>query len=259
MKHSEKWSIALAVSVFLSAELASAVPIDPGVPLGGYPPATLPLPVYYEFRTSWDGIAWSEDQKNSARSAISYLGGFFVDQPAFTEQSTPDDFSLRWAGADLFKDWGMYGGNSWDYSTALAFAVKPRPDNSTPWSQALYPYNEIYFNSTYKWHFNPFTPPAEGDPANDIDGEFDFWSILLHETIHMLSVQGHAPHSDEVMYESISDGQRKWELKASDKQMLRQAGYNIPEPSSVLLVVAGVIALTVTTRMRSNRRAPMVA
>lgn len=259
---------------------SNAITIDPGVPEGGYTGQTLTLPIKFTFMTSWDGIGWSEEQKNSARDGFAYLSSFFSSQPAFQEEAGPDDFTIRWAGEDLFKNWaepyedangnGKYdegekykdtNGNGkrdnfdkWNYSDALAFAVKPRPDNSTPWDQRTYPYNEVYFNTKYDWHYNPLTNPAEGDPDNDEDGEFDFWSVLLHETIHMMCVDGHAEHSDEVMYAYISDGQRKWELKESDKEMLRKAGYSIPDASTptLLMTILSFSALAALRRRTSR-------
>jgi hypothetical protein len=64
------------------------------------------------------------------------------------------------------------------------------------WPVAKYPLNEIYLNADIRWHYNPFTPPEEGDPNIPNDGEFDFWSVLLHEVIHMLSVNTHASESE---------------------------------------------------------------
>ncbi len=63
----------------------------------------------------------------------------------------------------------------------------------------------------------------------------------------MLCVIGHAPHSDEVMYRSYSDGERKWELKESDRQMLRDAGYKIiPEPSTLIIwSLLGALGMTI--------------
>jgi len=214
-----------------------AIIIDPGVPPGHTSSGPLSLPVPFVFKTSYDNIQWTEEQKQSARQAIAYLGSFFVDQPAFEEKDDPNDFSIRWAGNDLFKDWSGGGwSKDWDYSNALAMAVKPRPDNSTPWPQDKYPYNEIYINNTVNWHYDPFSDPAEGDPNVEGDGEYDFWSVLLHEVIHMLCVDTHASDPDEVMYAYFSDGERRWELKESDKELLRQAGYKIvPEPAAVLV------------------------
>ena len=67
----------ILLTILTTPVAATPIAIDPGVPMGGYPPATLPLPVYYQFQTSWDSIQWTDEQKNSARDAIDYLGGFF--------------------------------------------------------------------------------------------------------------------------------------------------------------------------------------
>ncbi|MCA9428524.1 MAG: hypothetical protein KC994_25820, partial [Candidatus Omnitrophica bacterium] len=197
--------------------------IDPGVPLGSYSgmgPLVLPIP--YEFRTS--DRAWTQEEKDSAIAALEYLGSFFVTQPAFFQQDSPDDFSLRWAGSDIFSDHTTkpgFNNPGWDYSDALAIAVKPRDPNTVPWDEQTYPQNEIYFNTAINWHFDPFTDPNEGDANDDDDGEFDFWTVLIHEAIHMLCVDDHAEHEDEVMYAYLSDGERRWELKESDLDLLR--------------------------------------
>ncbi|MDB9414606.1 matrixin family metalloprotease [Microcystis aeruginosa] len=235
-------------SISLINDALSQIPIDPGLPSA--PSQTLSLPVPYSFRTSWDGITWTNEQKLSTRNAISYLGNFFIDQPAFYEEASPDDFTLRWAGNDFFQNWpqGTFKGLPLELnlSTAIAFSAKPGIENP-PWDTTKYPLNEIYFNNQYRWHYNPFTLPDEGDPNDHTDGEFDFWSILLHEIIHMLSVNTHASHSDEVMYESISDGDQKYQLKQSDIDLLKEAGYkvslqarprSIPEPTSTLSLIA---------------------
>jgi hypothetical protein len=224
---------------------AGDINIDPQFPTdGATSPLSLPIPYY--FKTSWDGVSWTTEQKDSARGALDYLGSFFVDQPAFVEQDSPDDFSIRWAGEDFFKDWGESG--NWDLNLAggLAVAAKSQIGSDAPWDKEKYPLGEIYFNKNYAWHFNPLTDPEEGDPNDPIDGEFDFWSILLHEAIHILCVNKHATDPDAVMYPSFSDGQRRWEIKEADKQLLREAGYEIiPAPGSmpISLLALGLLAL----------------
>ena len=171
------------------------------------------------------------------------------------ELPSPDDFTLRWAGADFFKNWGnapVHGGGTinLDLSSGIAFAAK---DIFTPpWDTGRYPMNEIYFNNQLNWHYNPITNPDEGDPGIEADGEFDFWSILLHEVIHMMSVNTHAADPEEVMYGNFSDGERRWEIKDSDKQLLKGAGYDlkatIPEPATYYLFLGGLLLLILSRR-----------
>lgn len=258
--------LVLMITLFVASDV-SALQIDPDFSAGGSLGEPLLHPVYYEFRTT-DGISWTDEEKNSARAALSYLNRFFVDQPFFTEKDTPDDFSIRWAGADFFKNYGQGTLNgkpiNLNLTGALGVAAKNGLEPPAGWDREKYPLNEIYLNKDYKWHFNPFTQPEEGKPDNDADpssftdGEFDFWSILLHEVIHMLCVNYHATHSDEVMFESFSDGERRWELKESDKQLLRNAGYNIvPEPGTWLLLGMGFSGIWVVGRINRRRLGKM--
>lgn len=242
---------------------ASGIPIDPEFP--AVQDAPLPMPIYYEFRTSWDGIQWTEEQKESVRGALEYLGSFFTAETPFEELDTPDDFSIRWAGADFFKDQGpgwTIGGQPLDsnWKDALAVAFKSTVQPPAGFDETKYPKGEIYFNTQYNWHYNPFTPPEEGlpdDPNNKAsytDGEFDFWSILLHETIHMMCVEEHAVHENEVMFGSISDGEQKYIIRDSDKDLLRDAGYPIiPEPGSLLTLGGGLLGLTGMAIRRRRR------
>lgn len=249
---------------FVSDDALAQISIDPGFPESA-PSQPLSLPIPYSFRTSWDGITWTEEQKTSTRDAISYLETFFIDQPAFFEEASPDDFTLRWAGSDFFMDHGTGTFLGFpldlDLSNSLAFAAKPGIENP-PWDTMQYPLNEIYFNTKYQWHYNPFTPPEEGDPNDDTDGEFDFWSVLLHEVIHMLSVNTHASDSDEVMFPDISDGEQRYQLKQSDIDLLKDAGYDvslkasprIPEPTSTLgLLSLGILGVGATLKRKLKR------
>jgi len=105
-----------------SVSIVSATRIDPDLPQ--ITSAPLPLPIQFQFQTSWDGINWTSEEKDTIRSAIGYLNTWFVDQPAFVELASPNDFTLRWAGPDFFKDWGKHG--PWDLNnqTAIAFSAK---------------------------------------------------------------------------------------------------------------------------------------
>lgn len=258
MRKSARAPIAVLVATVVAVVVVPTfgdILIDPQFPIGGTS-SPLPMPILYQFHTSWDGIAWTEEQKESARGALAYLGGFFAVPSAFAEEASPDDFSIRWAGADFFKDHGEHGGWDLDFDGALAVAAKTQIGTDAPWDKNKYPLGEIYFNTKYRWHFNPFTDPDEGksddptDPSSYTDGEFDFWSILLHETIHMLCVNKHAEHSNEVMYPTFSDGERRWTIQESDKQLLREAGYPIvPVPDAAGLVLLGLGVLL------SHRRA----
>ena len=106
-----------------------------------------------------------------------------------------------------------------------------------------YPNNEIYINITQPFHFDAATPP----PAD----KYDFLTVALHEMIHMLACDAHATHENEVMYETLGKGQRKM-LQESDKQILRNAGYNVvPEPGGLS---AAVLLLTAVMLHRRGRR-----
>jgi hypothetical protein len=236
------------------------------------------FPVYYEFKTSWDGITWTAPQKRSARRALDYLSGAFPEDVVFVETigpaapgaaarttaSAPPDVTLRWAGGDFFKDWtaanpGFFQGwteaqkKPYRMQNYFGLAVKPDPSRpvNLPWDTQKYPVNEIYFNTQEAWNYNPF-----------IVDEFalDFWSILLHEMIHMMSVGKHAVHRDEVMYAEIEYGERKWELKQSDLDLLKDAGYQvssyplpisaIPLPAPALLLISALASLAAARALR---------
>jgi len=138
------------------------------------------------------------------------------------------DFTMRWAGSDFFRNWrdtGKYSDPGWNLTGALAVAYK---HSNGPRDASKYPNNEIYFNTGYSWSFR-----IDGvDP-----GGFDFWTVFLHETIHMLACDNQATHENEVMYPTIEIGARKY-LQDSDRSILEKAGY-VPEPGSWVLVGAG--------------------
>ncbi|MBI4893507.1 MAG: hypothetical protein HY821_22995 [Acidobacteria bacterium] len=233
--------------------LGTPIRVDPEMPYIVSPP--LPLPVLFQFRTSDSGYSWTAEQKQAARDSISYLGTWFLDQPAFSEEASPDDFSIRWEGPAFFKDWGEHGGWDLNFAGALAVAAKNQIGGDAPWDRNRYPLGEIYFNTAYPWHYNPLTQPGAG--------EYDFPSILLHETIHMLCVNQHAAHQNEVMYYAFAAGERRWTLQESDLQLLRDAGYRmIPEPNpgilfgSALLVLLVLRRWTLAPRRHMPRRVP---
>lgn len=236
--------LTLLALVAAAAPLQADISIDPDFSAGGAS-APLPLPVTYTFMTSWDGIQWTAEQKDSARLAFDYLESFFVTQPALVELPGPDDFTIRWAGPDFFKDQGTWTLNgqpiNMNLTGALAVATKKGLVPPVGWDLEKYPMNEVYFNEQYKWHYNPLTDPDEGDPGVDTDGEFDFWSVLLHEGIHMYCVNYHSTDPTAVMYKSLSDGERRWTLTEADRKLLRDAGYSmVPVPPAVFLGALGL-------------------
>jgi hypothetical protein len=201
--------------------------------------------VTFAFKVGYGGLTWNLDQQTVVRGATGELDAGMLDQ-TFVESG---DFTLRWAGSDFFRDWrdgGWYTDGGWNmgqrgstYDAPLAVAYKH--DNG-PWKgwkneagdQERYPNNEIYFNSLHPWSFR-----LDGVDA----GKYDFWSVALHEIIHMLACDNHATDPGEVMYESIGAGVRKT-MKDSDWQILRDAGYRIiPEPTSWVLMGAGLILM----------------
>lgn len=203
-------------------------PPSPWVSLADQPVIT------YAFKTSWDGITWSPEQKAIAYDAINTLDQAMPLQ-VFEETG---DFTIRFAGDDFFRDWrdaGAYNHPGWDLTNPLAVAYK---HNNGPWDHSKYPNNEIYINSRYPWSYSL----TSVDP-----NAYDFWTVLLHEVIHMLACDAHATDPDEVMYESIGMGVRKT-LKESDYDILRRAGYTIPEPSLAGVIIGVTVLLSRRTR-----------
>mgnify|MGYP005842948647 CR=1 FL=1 len=223
--------------------------------------------ITYAFKTSHDGILWDTEEKNAAYDAINLLDSYLPDQ-SFQETG---DFTLRWAGSDFFKDWsdtGKYsdpgwnmkgedftdenGNNWWDPGEKftdtnkngiydgppLAVAYK---HNNAPWDHDKFPNNEIYFNKNAPYGFSILGVDSD---------KYDFWTILLHEVIHMLACDDHATHKNEVMYESISMGERKY-IQQSDLDILKKAGYKvIPEPSTNTLLIFGLLGLAWVCRKK---------
>jgi len=231
-------AVAFATPIQIDPPLPAPGPGDPASPWHSY--ASQPV-ITFAFMTSWDGLMWSDVMKTSALAAIGDLDDQALPYHTITEGNT--DFTMRWAGADFFKDWRPENGSTnpgWDLgpkadgSFILAVAYK---HNNGPWDHSRYPNNEIYFNSSAPWSFNPFSV----DPNS-----WDFWTVLQHEVIHMLACDDHAGHADEVMYATVDIGIRKY-LQESDKEILRKAGY-IPEPGTAGLFVIGVLLILVRAK-----------
>lgn len=232
-------ALAAAMTLFIWGASAQAAPIliDPTPPAFDDPPSPWQslsgeTTITYAFKTSWDGITWTDGQKAAAYDAIGQLDSILPDQ-TFVESG---DFTVRWAGSDLFKNWrdtGQYSHEGWDLTGSLAIAYK---HNNAPWDHGDYPNNEIYFNTTQPWSFDLLSVDSNG---------YDFWTVMLHEAIHMLASDAHATDSDEVMYPYVSKGERKG-LKESDAEILRTAGYNVshlPEPSTIAIICIGLTGL----------------
>lgn len=225
---------ALVFAAFLASgtpALASPIlidtppPSDPSSPwhsLAGDPIIT------FAFKTSWDGIAWADDQRAAVYDALDTLDDV-LPANTFVESA---DFTLRWAGADFFKDYrdATHSQPGWDLTNPLAVAYK---HGNGPWDQSKYPNNEIYFNTKYPWSYS-----LAGVEA----GKYDFWSIVLHEVIHMLACDNHAAHPDEVMYSYFDKGERRY-LQESDYDILRDAGYDVPEPTALILLAGGLAVM----------------
>jgi hypothetical protein len=226
------------LALMATTSQAGDIRIDPDFSPGGTT-GPLPLPVTYQFMTSWDGIQWTGEQMTSTREGLAYLNGFFINQPAIKEFEGVENVTIRWAGADFFKNQGTWklNGNDIDMDLTGALGVATKRGLVPPdgWDSDKYPLNEIYFNTQYQWSFSYWTNP--------LPGQYDFWSILQHEMIHMLCVNSHATNPNSVMYGTFSAGERRWTLTEEDKQMLRIAGYQIiPAPGSVALVALGCTA-----------------
>lgn len=236
--------------------------------------------ITYTFNTSWDGIVWSQVQKQFMYDAINQIDDILTDQVFIELEPSPDTlsfsessgFTMRWAGSDLFQDWrddGRYSSDGWNLGVRpngtrpLAIAYK---HNNAPWDHTRYPNNEIYFNS-----FDICDKPSDPNFANcpwsfDIfgvqAGKYDFWTVALHEIIHMLASDQHASDPDEVMYPSINRGQRKYP-KLSDLEILIGQGYStdpsqirtgpvpVPEPTSTLsLLSLGILGAGATLKRK---------
>lgn len=253
-----------------AAASAALVHADPFP--GGYS-VQRSLPVHYAFMTSWDGIEWTEQQKSVARTAIAHLGAQFLFSVPFveitggtsagtgSEDGPPAPkvpaFTLRWAGGDFFRDWpatdpeffegtGEQERKKFDFSDHFALTYKGDSESPprVPWPHAHYPINEIYFNTGEVWGFNPFFVD---------EFKLDFWTVLMHEVVHMMSVEQHSDNPDDLMYREIEYGQRKWP-RAGDRALLRNAGYAmIPLPASGMLLLS-VLALGVAAGTLRRRR-----
>jgi hypothetical protein len=233
-----------------SSQTADEIPIDPGFP--PVPSQPFSLPISYKFNTSFDGIEWTEEEKLAVRQDINYLGSFFEQQPAFVEEYP--DITLRWAGDDFFSNWGKVPVDGFqldlNLTGALGFAAKPIFTPPAEWKDK-YPLGEIYFNKNKKWHFD-----QNNLPAND---EYDFSTVVLHELIHMLSVNTHSDDKTEVMYKGLKPGETRRVIQQSDKDLLKKAGYDLriaPEPSSTLSLLAlGTLgaASTLKRKLKSTK------
>lgn len=113
--------------------------------------------ITYAFKTSWDGIVWSQEQKSFIYDAINQIDDVLTNQ-VFVESG---DFTLRWAGSDFFRDWrdATHPQDGWNLTGTLAVAYK---HNNGPWDPIKYPNNEIYFNTFDQPCNNPSDPNYKG-------------------------------------------------------------------------------------------------
>jgi hypothetical protein len=262
-------SLLFVVATLFSASAAVAIPIDTDffpseVPLYPLTPPDSPT-AYFKFV---DNRAWTEKEKAIVREAIREWDVVICNRTNFIE-TTGDvwDVSLRWAGAELFKDWSSTPGyEKWKLTTALGMWT----DNLTPpWDVTKYPVKEIYLNSQY---FDPAFDKINGatwysddNPTNDeIFTGYDLLTVAKHEFGHFLGIRGDwgqqttpppGKTADEVMWGRESPGVRK-HLKPSDLAELKALGYHVvPEPSTFALFFLGIGAAALLKRkpMRSAK------
>ena len=219
------------------------LPTDPPIPPTPWRSLWDQPVITYAFKTSWDGIGWTDEQKGCTRAAIGAIDAVLPNN-TFAETG---DFTVRWGGADFFKDWrskdangnpsGSYAAPGWDLTRPLAVAYK---HNNGPWDANKFPNNEIYVNNGYPWHMDPNSPPPPG--------KYDLYTVMMHEVIHMLACDTHAVHPEEVMYETVEIGTRKG-LQDSDLAILMNANYTVPEPCT-----AALLGLSLTILLRRRRK-----
>ena len=160
-------------------------------------------------------------------------------------------WTLRWEDEDLFKNLTTAAGGGDNYTNVPGVTVRPgnwaaggfpSPPNNSP----DFPEGEIYFNATLaeKWFFDP--TPATDDPGEPPAGKLDFVTAAKHEIGHALGIFGHLPDDPRgpinligAMEERLGEGERD-RVGPLDITLFRQ---QVPEPSGVLLVVSGLLAL----------------
>ena len=93
-------------------------------------------------------------------------------------------------------------------------------------------------------HFDTAETWADDSTDTTADGDFDFYTVALHELGHALGL-GHSDVTGAVM-EPIYAGARRT-LHADDIAGI-QAIYGVPEPTSIVLVLLGSLGLLAARR-----------
>lgn len=118
-------------------------------------------------------------------------------------------------------------------SSVLAFATFPAPPSPEPLA------SDIFFYDDWLWEVGNGLGTAA----------FDLELIAMHEIGHALGL-GHSDTADAVMWPFVGSQEINIGLHPDDIAGIQSLYASVPEPSSGLLLIAGLSALTVCRRRR---------
>jgi len=132
---------------------------------------------------------------------------------------------------------------AWELVPSSLLAHTFQPGNESIFGAGGLIAGDSHFDVNHIWRDDPT------DLANDSDGDYDIYTVLLHEMGHALGLMHPSIDTGSVMDASYGGARRS--LTADDIAGI-QSIYGVPEPSTLLLAAVGASFLLAIRRKRTR-------